>query len=198
LRKGIAANVHARLVLVANLAQAAHDALAPLDANDIATDAAVSAAAARWRIDVDSLAPEDPDDETATTAERLTAVVAALKERLASAAGSVLAVTGGDSPSDAFINGLKRAIRGVAGRPDLPVLPIVARSLLPLLRARTDLDRAWLEIVAAVRPRLAPLEAHQLDPKQADWLAAVAAPQSSDPWHPSGPVAVAYGPGVES
>ena len=57
---------------------------------------------------------------------------------------------------------------------------------------------SWLEIVAAVRPRLAPLEARQLDPARPDWPAAVAAPDdSTDPWHPAGPVVVAYGPGVD-
>jgi hypothetical protein len=61
-----------------------------------------------------------------------------------------------------------------------------------------NLDDTWLEIVAAVRPRLAPLEARQLDPATADWAASVAVPDAStDPWHMSGPVVVAYGPGVE-
>ena len=61
-----------------------------------------------------------------------------------------------------------------------------------------DLDMIWLEIVAAVRPRLAPLEASQLDPTRPDWIAGVAAPDHSvDPWHPFGPVVVAYGPGLD-
>jgi hypothetical protein len=77
------------------------------------------------------------------------------------------------------------------------VLPVVARSLLPVFRSRSDLDSAWLEIAAAVRPRLAPLEAHQLDPSQDHWSGAVAVTQSSDPWHATGPVVVAYGPGVQ-
>ena len=38
----------------------------------------------------------------------------------------------------------------------------------------------------------------QLDPTQASWAGAVAAPRaSSDPWQPSGAVVVAYGPGVD-
>ena len=68
-----------------------------------------------------------------------------------------------------------------------------------MLRANADLDAIWLEIVAAVRPRLAPLEASQLDATRPDWAAAVAAPDAStDPWHPSGPVVVAYGPGINA
>ena len=93
---------------------------------------------------------------------------------------------------------VRRAIRTLAGRPDLPVLPIVSRALLPVLRRTAGLDHTWLEIVAAVRPRLAPLEARQLDATLPDWPGAVAAPDAStDPWHSSGPVVVAYGPGVE-
>jgi hypothetical protein len=97
-----------------------------------------------------------------------------------------------------LIGALRRAIRTLAGRPDLPVLPIVARSLLPVFRLNDDLDMIWLEIVAAVRLRLAPLEASQLDATRPVWIAGVAAPdRSTDPWHPSGPVVVAYGPGLD-
>jgi hypothetical protein len=78
------------------------------------------------------------------------------------------------------------------------VLPIVARALLPAFRPGDDLDRTWLEIVAAVRPRLAPLEARQLDATLPSWPAAIAGPSATtDPWHPAGPVVVAYGPGVD-
>jgi hypothetical protein len=125
--------------------------------------------------------------------------VTALKDRLSAATPAVSAGTGGNMPADEVINGLKRAIRTVVGRPELPVLPIVPQLLLPTLRERTDLDRVWLEIVAAVRPRLAPLEARQLDPSQAIWPGAVAAPNAStDPWQSKGAVVVAYGPGVEA
>jgi hypothetical protein len=117
---------------------------------------------------------------------------------LTRAAPVVAAATGGQPSSDAFINTVKRAIRDVVRRSDLPVLPIVARSLLPVLRTNADLDRNWLEIVAAVRPRLASLEAHQLDPAQAHWPGAVAAPASStDPWQVSGAVVVSYGPAID-
>jgi hypothetical protein len=197
LRREIAGNLHARLVHVVALVQGTHDALAALDPDEAGAEATMSMAAVRWHIDLDAVAPADPDAEIATTAERRTAMVDALKDRLSTAGTTVLAGSGGTSPSDEVINGLRRAIRSLTGRPDLPVLPIVARSLLPLLRESANLDRTWLEIVAAVRPRLAPLEAHQLDPAQAGWPGAVAAPQSStDPWQPSGAVVVAYGPGV--
>jgi len=74
---------------------------------------------------------------------------------------------------------------------------VVDAWLLPVLRPAPGLDQAWLEIVAAVRPRLAPLEARQFDPRQPGWAAAVAAPDGSvDPWHKAGPVLVAYGPAL--
>jgi len=199
LRNAIATDLQARLVRLVALAQAAHDALAALDPNDAGTDADVVAAADRWTVDLASLAPADPAMNAPTTAERLAAVVAALAERLLVAASTVPAGAGASPPPDPFITAVRRAIRTVAGRPDLPVLPIVARSRLPVLRPNSDLDAIWLEIVAAVRPRLASLEASQLDATRPDWVAAVAAPDNStDPWHPSGPVVVAYGPGINA
>jgi hypothetical protein len=157
----------------------------------------IDAAADRWTVDLASLAPADPAAEAPTTAERLAAIIAALADRIAITAPSVPA--GIPPGTDAFISGARRAIRILAGRQDLPVIPIVPRARLPKLRPAPDLDSAWLEIVAAVRPRLAPLEARQLDPDRPDWPAAVAAPDAStDPWHKSGPVVVAYGPGVSS
>jgi len=199
LRREIASGLHTRLVHVVTLAHAAHDDLVPLDPNDAAAPAEISAIAGRWRIDLESLIPDDPAAEVATTAERLKATRDALSGRLKAAAATVTAGTGGSSPTDEAINGLKRAIRRLTNRPELPVLPIVPHALLPAFRENADLDREWLEIVAAVRPRLAPLEAHQLDPAQADWPGAVAAPDSStDPWQKSGAVIVAHGPGVET
>jgi hypothetical protein len=94
---------------------------------------------------------------------------------------------------------VRRALRTLAGRPELPVIPIVPRAVLPVLRLRPGLDREWLEIVAAVRPRLAALEARQLDVAQPAWPNAIAAPGgSTDPWHATGPVVLAYGPGLSS
>jgi hypothetical protein len=198
LRSAIADDLTGRLARLVSLAQAAHDTLAALDPEGAEAGAAITAAALRWSIDLAGLAPADPADSAPTTAERRAKVIAALADRLSAAAPTV---PDGGAPSpaaDPFINAVRRAIRTVAGRPDLPVLPIVARSLLPVLRSNADLDRIWLEIVAAVRLRLAPLDARQLDATQAGWPAAVAAPDSStDPWHPSGPVLVAYGPGVD-
>jgi hypothetical protein len=198
LRSAIATDLRARLVRIIAFARAAHDALAALDPHDVGTDALIDAAAVRWTVDLAGLAPADPAMAAPTTAERLTAVVAALADRLSAAASSVPAGAAPSPPPDGFISAVRRAIRTVAGRPDLPVLPIVARSLLPVLRLNEDLDNIWLEIVAAIRPRLAPLEARQLDSTGPDWVAAVAAPgTSTDPWHASGPVVVAYGPGVD-
>ena len=76
-------------------------------------------------------------------------------------------------------------------------VPVVERALLPTLREVPELDRTWLELVAAVHPRLAPLEAWQPDPERTPWPSAVAAPGgSTDPWHVVGPVLVAHGPAV--
>ena len=199
LRQAIAGNLHMRLTEVVFLAQTAHDALALLDPATAGAEATISVAAARWGIDLEATSPSDPEADDPSTPDRLATVVTALKDRLSAATPAVSAGTGGNMPADEVINELKRAIRTVVGRPELPVLPIVPESLLPTLRERTDLDRVWLEIIAAVRPRLAPLEARQLDPSQAIWPGAVAAPNAStDPWQSKGAVVVAYGPGVEA
>src|SRR5262249_21775448 len=147
-------DLKSRLARLTGLAQDAHDTLVGLDPEDAGTEAQVTAAAVRWTVDLASLSPADPAMDAPTTQERLSTVVAALADRLKAAPSMVPAGGGGSSPSDAFIGALKRAVRTVAGRSDLPVLPIVARSLLPRLRPNADLDAAWLEIVAAVRPRL--------------------------------------------
>ncbi len=199
LRHAIAGNLHLRLTDVVYLAQTAHDTLAALDLDDATAEATIAVAAARWRIDLEQVASSDPESEDASTADRHTALVSALNDRIAAAEPVVTAGTGGAMPSDEVINGLKRAIRSVVGRSELPVLPVVPQSLLPTLRAHADLDRAWLEIVAAVRPRLAPLDARQLDRSQTIWPGAVAAPNAStDPWQSKGAVVVAYGPGVDA
>jgi hypothetical protein len=135
-------------------------------------------------VDLSAVLASDPATLGPTTGDRRDALVDALADRLANAASA--------GPA-----GVRRAIRGLAGRPDLPVIPIVPRSMLPELRTGVGLDRQWLEIVAAVRPRLAPLEARQLDPARPEWPAAVSAPGgSTDPWLATGPVVIAYGPGV--
>ena len=196
LRSAITTDLMARLARIVALVQAAHTTLSALDPDAAGADATISAAAVRWRVDVASVTAADPALLAPTNAERLVVVVAALADRLTTAAAAVPPGPAA-APTDAFIATVRRAIRIVAGRPDLPVLPILARSLLPVLRQNEDLDSTWLEIVAAVRPRLAPLESRQLDATLPNWVAAVAAPDNSiDPWHPSGPVVVAYGPGV--
>ncbi|MCC7125205.1 MAG: hypothetical protein IT178_10185, partial [Acidobacteria bacterium] len=199
LRRAIAANLHQRLVDVVALAQAAHDALVPLDPDDAGAAATIATAATRWRIALDTIAPSDPEAELPSTADQVAAVIAVLDDRTSNAAPIVSAGTGASMPSDDVINALRRAIRAVVGHPELPVLPVVPTSLLPPLRQVADVDRDWLEIVAAVRPRLAPLEARQLDPEQASWPGAVAALDASiNPWRSSGAVVVAYGPGIDT
>ncbi len=195
LHTAIGSDLRLRLEGLVALAVAARDALTALDPNDPGADAKVVAAAARWSFDLDTVSPADPAMAAPSTKESRDAVVAALLDRLATAS----AVPAGPMPSpppDALITALRRAIRSLAGRSDLPVMPVVPRNLLPVLRINADADTAWLEIVAAVRPRLAALEARQLGAPQ-PWPAAIAAPDASpDPWHSSGPVVVAYGPGV--
>jgi hypothetical protein len=188
LQRAIATDLRARLTRLIALAESARAAWIEFDPERDA--AAITAAAARWNVDLPDLAPIDPDASEPTAAERLAALIAALDDRLAASAKVALDAAGPDA--------LKRAIRTLVARRELPVLPIIARSCLPVFRPSADVDSAWLEIVAAVRPRLAPLEAHQLDPLQSDWPAAIAAPDAStDPWHPTGPVVVAYGPGLD-
>lgn len=102
------------------------------------------------------------------------------------------------------INALRLGIRALAGNSRLPVLPVVedeAISRLAMVEPGSDgrpvTDTAWLETVAAVRPRLALLEARQLDASHSPWHAAIDTPDGSgDPWSAEGPVVVAYGPGV--
>ncbi len=143
-------------------------------------------AAARWNIDLGATPPTGSADAGPGTAERRDAIVAALADRVQTAASL--------PPAD-----VRRALRTLAGRPELPVIPIVPRAVLPVLRSRPGLDREWFEIVAAVRPRLAALEARQLDAAQPAWPSAIAAPGgSTDPWHATGPVVLAYGPGLSS
>jgi len=114
-------------------------------------------------------------------------VDAALNDRLTAAKP----VTG---DTDAAVNARRTAVRTLCGKADVPVMPVVPRGLLPSWQPDAGLDRTWLEIVAAVRPRLAALEARQLEPAHA-WPAALAAP-TADPWQ-DGPILVAYGPGID-
>jgi hypothetical protein len=176
--------------LLVERARATGDQLGSMDAEAMDAAATVRALTLEWGFSADETLPADllGDPEPAADALR-TGAIRELGNRIDLAIAA-------DSPA-ATVNGLRRAIRLLVGRRDLPILSVVDRSLLPALRAAADLDRSWLEIVAAVRPRLAPLEARQLDPVLPVWPAAVAAPDgSTDPWHPGGPVVIAYGPGV--
>jgi hypothetical protein len=196
LRIAIAKDLTARLNAIVGLAQDTHDALVALDPSAAGSQADVKSAAARWRVDLSNVFPEDPTMTEPTVDELRIAAVTALADRLSEAATAPVA--GATAPPDGFFSAVRRAIRSVVGRPDLPVLPNVDRSLLPIFRTNGELDKEWLEIVAAVRPRLTALDASQLDPASPNWTAAVATPDSSiDPWHSSGPVVVAYGPGVD-
>lgn len=197
IRSAVASELRVRLKRLVTLTMAARTALLALDPNDAGADTAINATATRWTVDLKALAPADPAMAEPTTQEQRDAVVAALTDRLA-AASTVPSGPDPSPPPDTVITALRRAIRTLAGRSDLPVLAIIPRSLLPVLRVNDGLDAVWLEIIAAVRPRLASLEARQLEAAE-PWPAAVAAPDTStDPWHPSGPVVVAYGPGVDS
>ena len=106
---------------------------------------------------------------------------------------------------------LRADIRALVGRAGLPVLPVVARRLLPRWRRSPAgdprrLDREWLEIVAAAHERLAPLDAHQFIADE-PWPSALYVPDPAgaagppaaapDPWSATGPVQVAYGPGLD-
>ncbi len=195
LRSAIATDLRSRFDQLVMLAAAAHDTLVALDPDDPGTAPLIVAAARLWSFDLKTVLPEDPAATDATTQEQRDALAAALLERLETSA----TVPVGPlplPPPDGLITAMRRAIRTLTGRADLPIIPVVQRSLLPTFRLNAGADRVWLEIVSAVRPRLAPLEARQLD-SPTPWRAAVAAPDAdNDPWRADGPIVVAYGPGV--
>ncbi|MFO1415282.1 MAG: hypothetical protein U1F10_15535 [Burkholderiales bacterium] len=133
--------------------------------------------AARWQL---------PGDDTAA---------ATLGARIA----AVQPAASGDTAA------LRRALRALSGHAALPVLPVVARALLPAnlqvsapLDGRPALDRVWLEVAAAVRAPLARLEAHQYARQvegAAPWAAWTTNP--ANPWQPYGDdaaVVTVYGP----
>lgn len=166
------------------LASADRDAIAALDP----ADPELAAAAPRWKIDVARLEP----------AEVQAAVLRALTDRLTASDLPPMTVTpsaggAGRGVPDAAINARRQALRILAGRPGLPILPVVDAALLPTLDRAPGLDSTWLEIVAAVRPRLAPLEAHLFGSPWEMWLSAGG---STDPWTTEGPVLAVFGPGA--
>jgi hypothetical protein len=137
------------------------------------------AALARWRIDPIA---EDPEQGPAG---RVEAGVAELLARIDAAAGAP--ATG--------VAALRAAIRALTGHRGVPVVAV--GPLATGLVAAPGLDGEWLEIVAAVRPRLAALEARQLTPGVQPWPGAVLASDGSgDPWAATDAVTVAYGPGL--
>ena len=159
------ADLESRLQALTDLAQQAADEIGSID-----SDAADAAQKCRELTAPWGFAPEaalDPvvagDPEVA--ADELRMASSALLEDRVDAADR-----GRGGTRDGQV-GLRQAIRALAGHRHLPVLPIVDRSLLPALRSATGLDVSWLEIVAAVRPRLAALEAQQLT---TPWPAALA------------------------
>jgi hypothetical protein len=192
LRAAVVTSLDGRLTRLRAMAQADADVL------DAADPAGIRAAADRWGISVDDVSPADPLLEDPTPDDQRTFLLDVLADRLTRTAtlppaGGAGAGAGSSIP-DAMINARRQALRTLVGRRDLPIIPVVDAGLLPVLRPAPGMDRAWLEIVAAVRPRLAPLEARQFDPAQPGWTAAVAAPEGSvDPWHRGGPVLVVYG-----
>ncbi len=180
LRDAMVADLVARVSMLRDRLNSLLAALAAADLNDPAAVAWCLAQCRAW-------GAVQADD-----AEPLAQALARLQTRMTAApeggAGSVHA--------------LRQAIRALVGHARLPVLPLVPSLAVGPLRAamrddegRPRIDRDWLEIVAAVRPRLASLEAWQLDPATQPWRAAVrTADGAGDPWSPAGPVVVAYGP----
>ncbi|GAA5094186.1 hypothetical protein GCM10025760_25170 [Microbacterium yannicii] len=149
------------------------------DEVDVVTDATVTDLAERWKLELH----EVTEDWTAG-------------DRRAEAAAAFAARIDETDDEPASIPALQDQLRTLVGRRHLPVVPVVDRGLLPPWVAVADgrLDAEWLEIVAAVRPRVAALEAHQLTAAQ-PWPAAIDAP-AAEPWSRTGPVRIAYGPEV--
>ena len=186
LHDAVVVDLDARLARLRTLATLALDAVTALDPDAVTTDGELTAYAARWHVD---LGAADPDE---AVAERQTRLAAALTERLS------VAPPGPADRSDTAVNARRDAVRELAGDPSLPVLPVVDAGLVPTLQPAPELDR-WLEVVAAVRTRMAPLEARQLDPAVAPWPAALATPDGgTDPWHVGGPVLAVHGPAVDA
>jgi hypothetical protein len=161
---------------------------------DLATDAVAV---------IDAADPGDPDAVAATLAALAPWRIDGA-QTLAAARDALQARIDATAAPPGEINALRRMLRSLANAPRLPVLPVVAIEQLPALErapvaadGHPETDARWLEIVAAVRPRLALLEARQLDPKRVPWQAAIHTNDAStDPWSTRGPVVVAYGPAV--
>lgn len=178
LAEAMTENLRVRLTGLIALAEAAETALESADPPDTQ---ALDQIERQWQLAL------HPEADTWTHADRIDQAKGVLGDRIKAATNSQTAPAAG----------LQAAIRGIVGRPFLPVLPIVDRNLLPHWQpVGPGLDQSWLEITAAVRPRLAMLEAHQLGAEE-PWPSKLDAP-GGDPWGPSGPVRVAYGPGLNT
>jgi hypothetical protein len=100
----------------------------------------------------------------------------------------------GDPAADATADAATLGARLRALLAPVSGLPLVCTGTLPAVVPGPDLDRDWLEVVAAVRPALARLEAHQLISR---WPAAATDPARL--WTVPGPSqhdVVVYGPGL--
>lgn len=171
-------NLRARRSILLDRVASAH---ATLNAQEAALSPAdVDLLLRLWQVEV------SPEGDDWTAEDRRAQAAAILAARLEAA--------GGDAPT--ALSTLQAHLRALVGRPGLPVVPVVDRDTLPRWTHMTGdgLERDWLEIVAAVRPRVAPLEAHQLMASPA-WPAALDAP-GGDPWARTGPVHVAFGSGL--
>ena len=172
---------------------------AALDPDDAGSDAADQRAAARWHVDLASLVAGRSDDGRRRRPQSDTRRRRDARTTDSTAPHPSFLQPPGASPHRRIHQrgeaGDPR--RWPAGRTCRCCRSWRGRCCRRCARTLTSIA-TWLEIVAAVRPRLAPLEARQLDPPQTAWAGAVAAPRRlADPWHPSGPVVVAYGPGVD-
>lgn len=189
----VVTNLRSRLAAVRARTDAQRVALVALDPGAGDAGATLDAVAAAWAIDLSAAQASDPDAAEPSVDDRRVHATAVLAERLADPSTSEPA--GAAQVSTTVAEALRVAVRMLVGRPDLPVLPLVARALLPPLNADDGLDATWLEIAAAVRTRLAPLEARQLAAGAARWPSAIATGDlSGDPWTATGPVLVAFGP----
>ncbi len=180
LRAPIVADLDIRHQRVLNRLEALRAEIAAVSVDDLAAVTALQADASMWEIDT----TEDED-----VAAWVSDALAVIDDRLDR-----------HGAPDATPTALRTAIRALIAAPNLPVLAIVPAAELPVMvDAPTPgdedaLDSEWLPLVAAVRPRLAALEAWQLNSTRA-WPATIGEPGgSAKAWVSVGPVFVCFGP----
>lgn len=215
LAEAMLADLTERWRLVWESARSALVQVEGIDPTDPAVPAVLTALDRRWRLGLAAALADvledgggtDPAD-TGTERQRWTpedlhrAAVQELQERVAPGSRTLDAGPEGEPaevaspPAPTSLDGLRDAIRTLVGRHELPVLPVVDPALLPTWSPAPagQVEQEWLEIVAAVRPRLQPLEAHQLTTAQ-PWPVTVHAP-GGDPWASTGPVQLVFGTGL--